>query len=536
MADLDYNASTKDTLALKYYYQHDPTLSPYSYSSVPGFTEHLDSGAQVASITNTLSVKSNLSTTQTLGILREKNWGDNEQPFGPGFHSRRRSRHRVHQHVRVELLSRRLDLQRSGRLSARPASLQAILNIGPNAEGQSPTPACSRTALRPRRMRSGSLGKHTVSFGASYTYTQLNTIDKRTGTGTIATDDFSQLVQGFVTPGSSATGFYVTSFLQGNASRYYRANQLGTYLQDKFQITPTLSLTAGVRYDWDGGLTEKYGRIFNFDSNAVQLQRRGSDTITESRLDHRRQQRQRHQGREQHHAHRPPVGHCVRALALHGSRDVPQQGGGPHRRRHVLRPRRTVQLLLARLRHRHRHRRPVRRQPAASFRQRLELPDSRSPVRSTFHLRRNGLHADLRRHRRLRGQPGESLRHQSAVPAPNNPKASDLSNYLPNCWRAIVNGGQPISLGVYDRANKLPYTMNYTLDIQWQPRNDLAIELGYVGNVGRHQVIPVPFNQPSIASPSSPRLAGSPYQQNYSYGYNVGGATLPGWHRVSGQL
>jgi hypothetical protein len=74
-----------------------------------------------------------------------------------------------------------------------------------------------------------------------------------------------------------------------------------------------------------------------------------------------------------------------------------------------------------------------------------------------------------------------------------------------------VNGGQPISLGVYDRANKLPYTMNYTLDIQWQPRNDLAIEVGYVGNLGRHQVIPLPFNQPSIASPTNPTLAGGPF-------------------------
>jgi hypothetical protein len=53
------------------------------------------------------------------------------------------------------------------------------------------------------------------------------------------------MVQGFVSPGSSATGFYVTSFLQGNANRYYRANQLGSYVQDKFQVTPTLSLTAG---------------------------------------------------------------------------------------------------------------------------------------------------------------------------------------------------------------------------------------------------------------------------------------------------
>ena len=52
--------------------------------------------------------------------------------------------------------------------------------------------------------------------------------------------------------------------------------------------------------------------------------------------------------------------------------------------------------------------------------------------------------------------------------------------------------------------NKLPYSINYTLDIQWQPRNDLAIDLGYVGNLGRHQVIPVPFNQPNIASPTAP--------------------------------
>jgi hypothetical protein len=115
-------------------------------------------------------------------------------------------------------------------------------------------------------------------------------------------------VQGFVSPGSSATGFYVTSFLQGNANRYYRANQLGTYVQDKWQITPTLSLTAGVRYDWDGGLTEKYGRIFNFDPQPLQLQRRLRHHH-QSRPGHRRQQRQRHQGREQHHPHRPPVGH-----------------------------------------------------------------------------------------------------------------------------------------------------------------------------------------------------------------------------------
>ena len=83
VANLDYNINNKDTLSLKYFYQHDPTLAPYAYSSVPGFTEHLDSGAQVFSIINTYLVKSNLSTTESMGFIREKTWVDNEQPFGP---------------------------------------------------------------------------------------------------------------------------------------------------------------------------------------------------------------------------------------------------------------------------------------------------------------------------------------------------------------------------------------------------------------------------------------------------------------------
>ena len=79
-----------------------------------------------------------------------------------------------------------------------------------------------------------------------------------------------------------------TDFLQGNANRYYRANQTGLFLQDKFQVKANLSITAGVRYDWDGGLTEKYGRIYNFDPSAYSYDT-GSDTITDLRLYHCRQ-------------------------------------------------------------------------------------------------------------------------------------------------------------------------------------------------------------------------------------------------------
>ena len=50
--------------------------------------------------------------------------------------------------------------------------------------------------------------------------------------------------------------------------------------------------------------------------------------------------------------------------------------------------------------------------------------------------------------------------------------------------------------------------MNFTLNIQYQPRNDLMFEIGYVGNLGRHQVIPVPFNQAQIATPGNPTHPG----------------------------
>ena len=99
-------------------------------------------------------------------------------------------------------------------------------------------------------------------------------------------------------------------------------------------------------------------------------------------------------------------------------------------------------------------------------------------------------------------------------PAPTGNPA-DIASLLPN--RAAIGAGSPLfSFGDYNRTNKLPYTLNQTLDIQWQPRNDLAIEIGYVGNLGRHEVIPVPFNQAGIASPTHPI-----HGQTYTYGYKL---------------
>ncbi len=79
--------------------------------------------------------------------------------------------------------------------------------------------------------------------------------------------------------------------------------------------------------------------------------------------------------------------------------------------------------------------------------------------------------------------------------------------------------------GAYDKSNVLPYTINYTFNVQWQPRNDLAVTIGYTGNRGRHAVIPIPFNEPQTATPTSPAmiLGASPHSsgETSSYGYDV---------------
>jgi hypothetical protein len=519
-----------------------------AYSSVPGFTEHLDSGAQVASIINSWVIRPNLSTTQTLGIIREKNWADNEQPFGPGsipggaagtgsinmFGS--------NYFPGVSIFNILGNSQPSG-------VSPAYLNVGPNAESQSTMTGMFQNRLAPSGNAIWILGKHTISFGANYTYTQLNTIDKRTGTGTVATDDFSQFLQGFVTPGSSATGFYVTSFLQGNANRYYRSNQLGTYVQDKFQILPSLSLTLGVRYDWDGGLTEKYGRIFNFDPKVYKYDPT-SDTIVNPGLIIAGNNANGTSGVSpttltgRQWGIGPRIGAAWQPSMFH-NKLVVRAGAGMYYDRGELFSYFSPGYAIG----------TVTGGPFGVNQQLPFVNASTCPTATQslyqFYIPTCGGNgrfdppngpptADTGN---LENPYGTTLQYA----APTSPKASDLSSHLPNacsiantglagipgiCTNTpnggqIINNGQPISLGVYDRANKLPYTMNYTLDIQWQPRNDVAVEIGYVGNLGRHQVIPVPFNQPGIASPSSPLLGSSACPQRYTYGYNVTFNNLP---------
>jgi hypothetical protein len=506
VANLDYNATSKDTLALKYYYQHDPTAAPYAYSNVPGFTQKLDAGAQVFSVNNTYLIGSNLSTQQTLGFLREKLYNTNDQAFGPSnipggsYPSASIDTFGSNYFPGLSIIHVLGDSKIPG--------IPDTLNIGPGAGGQGSLTGVFQNRLMPSGNAIWVKGKHSIGFGGSYSFTQLNIRDRRPGTGTVASNDYGQFLNGLVTPDDS---YNVTTFLQGNANRYYRANQLGLYLQDKFQIKPNLTITAGVRYDWDGGLTEKNGNIFNFDPSLYSYASATGSLPT---------------GETAGSLGPTQSGFIIAGNNKNGTTGISKttltgrQWGFAPRLGAAWSPTRFNNKV-------------VIRSGMGLYYDRGELFSYFSPGYA-IGLVTGGPFGVVQQVPFVTAQTCPTATFQYGYiptcgggtsgslefpytnvqsPAPTNPKASDFAAYLPNAT-AITNGAQPVSLGVYDRKNKLPYSINYTLDVQWQPRNDLAFDFGYVGNLGRHQVIPVPFNQPNIASPTSPV-----HSQNYSYGY-----------------
>jgi hypothetical protein len=518
VSDLDWIVSSKDTLALKYYYQHDPTIAPYAYSGSPGFTQHLDAGSQVASITNTQIVKPNLSVVEVFGFIREKIYSTIDQPFTPqqfgSYVQGLTGASAADSTINTFGSSVFPGISIVDDYGNPPAPynqnfvFNAATNIGSGAASQSAFTGVFQNRFMPSANAIWTLGKHTFTFGGNFAYTQLNTRDERTDSGTIGFVDFSQFLQGLVTP-YTPNGFITTAFLQGDANRYYRSKETGAYLQDKYQIRSNLSLTAGLRFDDHGGLTEKYGRMYNFDPSEYDYDA-ATDTIINNGF-----------------------------LVAGNNKLFPSKGVSDSTltgRQWGLAPRLGVawspDMFKGKV---------VVRAGWGMYYDRGELFTYLSPGFAAGVIAGGPFGVN-------QAPPFVNSQVCSAIgtlyegfiptcdPTQVGPNTTGLGGSFSNPWgnslqappsgnpaninlpnaAAIESGAQLFSFADYNRANKLPYTLNQTLDIQWQPRRDLAITIGYVGNLGRHEVIPVPFNQAGIATPSHPI-----HGQNYTYGYTV---------------
>ena len=494
VANLDYLATTKDTLSLKYYYQHDPSTAPFGFSSFQGFTQRLDAGSQVASITNTQSIRSNFSVAEVFGFIREKIYSTIGQPFTP-------------QQVGINAFGSSIfpgitivdDLG-----NASPLNTNFVFNAGANIGSTAASQGAFTGVFQNRWMPSANAiwtkGKHTLTFGGSFSYTQLNTRDERTNTGMIGFTNFDKFLTGSPIT-YTADGFITTTFLQGDANRYYRSNETGTYLQDKFQVRSNLSFSAGLRFDYHGGLKEKNGRIFNFDPSRYSYDV-ANDIINSNGF-----------------------------IVAGNNPDFPTKGVSDSTltgRQWGLAPR----VGLAWSPHKFNDKVVVRAGWGLYY-DRGELFTYLSPgfasgviAGGPFGVNQTPPWVNQTSCNTFGYTYCSNFESPwgSALGPPPSGNPADLQ--LPNA-SAISFGAPLFSFADYNRANKLPYTMNQTLDVQWQPRRDLTVEVGYVGNLGRHEVVPLPFNQAQIASPTHPTLVGSPVgEQDYTYGYSI--VTAPG--------
>jgi hypothetical protein len=528
VANLDWNPNTSHSFSIKYYYQHDPTIAPYAYSMVSGFAQHLDAGSQVISLTHTQTVKSNLSITETFGFIREKAYSTLSQPFTLAQFTS------ACQSLTGDTNPGDCTINTLGAnffpgvsiVNTQPTPLTDggyNMNLGAGASSLGAYTGAFQNRFNPSANAIWTLGKHTITFGGSFAYTQLNTRDERNQLATMAAVDTTQFLGGVLTPNYI---YNITALLVGDPNRYYRAKESGEYIQDKFQMRSNLSITAGLRWDWDGGLTEKNGKLLNFDPTKYNY-----DPTTDTFPNNAN-------------------GIIVAGNNVNGTPGVSnttltgRQWGFAPRIGVAWSPKVFSNKVVVRA-------------GWGMYYDRGELFTYLSPgvtqnitTGGPFGINAQEPFVNTQTCATLGCNPTPQLPFGTSAPILPTGKANSI--ILPNACalasegfdfdtfgsdpipagipcNANASNNTPLFLGAYARNNKLPYTMNSTLDIQWQPRNDLAIDIGYVNALGRHEVIPIPFNQARTATPTNALCgpaavcpsASAPWAQSYTYGYTV---------------
>jgi hypothetical protein len=481
IAGIDYVFSTKDRLSGKFYIQSDPTDNPFgAKGSLLGFPQQLTAGSDVFSVSNTVILSSNLTWEQHLGFTRLKAYSQTSQAFSPDS-------------LGINLAGS-TSFPQFGINTADP-TISSGLDFGP-------TTSFGNAGMFQNQLEYGSSlswikGKHTISVGVTVDHVQLNILNKNTNTDTLEFTDFASFVQGQVRSGTA---------FSGSANRYYRSNTIGSYVNDNWKVRSNLTVSVGFRWDVDGPLSEKYGRLTAFDPSKYSYVQctvngtpadatantcdPGTDVITSS------------------------------GLEIAGNNKTSGTPGA------------SDSLL---------------RNHQWGFSPRVGIawtPFSKLTVRTGYgiYFDRGELFTYLSPSAGsgFNGPFGVTLAPpfvqpitagQNATldapfgttppPAPSGnvsgflaqlPNLAQTACGFPGCW-PDGNLFGPFLFGGYDIHNKLPYTQSWSLDLQFQPNSSWLFSVGYVGNHGTHEVLPIPFNQPLIATTQNPVN-----NQIYSYG------------------
>jgi len=505
-ANIDYLFGPKDRLAAKYYYQNDPTQIPFAVSGVLGFPQTMHSGSQLFSLDNTTILNPNTTWENRFGFIREVANATTAQSLAPSD-------------IGLNLLGS----TRFPGITITSADDGALTATGtvPHNHGHKmtigPSTNFANAGIFQNEYEGSSIyhwvhQKHSLAFGGTYDYMQLNVANRENQVANMTFRNFGDFLTGTLGQDRSSG-----QFLNGETNRHFRSRSAGLFAQDDWKVLPNLTINAGLRWDWDGPLYETNGLLTNFYpsdylfTGSCAVANAPADCDTFGTLSNGE----------------PGIGLVVagnnRTFGFKGVSDSTLTG-----RQWMFAPR-------------------------------FGFAWSPSRLKSVVVRGGFGLYADRGEYfTELSASAGLGISGPFSVttqepftvpvvasctgkgcltagpfgttqlpPPPSNLNQVAALVYnqsgLSGCDEPVTPTCSPTGFanfdflfGGYDPTNKLPYSENWSLDLQWQPKNDLVLTMAYIGNHGVHQPVPIPFNQPAIATPTNPVNG-----QTYTYGFQA---------------
>jgi hypothetical protein len=503
--NVDYNFSSKDRLAAKYYFQNDPTNIPFAVSAVPGFPQTMHAGSQLFSLDNTTVFTPNTTWENRYGFVREVASATTSQSLTPSD-------------VGLNLLGS----TRFPGITIANADVGAALVDGTtvplfrgNQMSLGPSTNFANAGIFQNEHEGSSVyhwvhGIHSLSFGGIFDYMQLNVENRENQVASLNFNSFGDFLTG--TLGSDHSGGL---FLNGETNRHFRSKSAGLFVQDNIKVKSNLTVNLGLRWDWDGPLNEINGLLTNFYPSDYKYNLASDSFGTLANGE-------------------PGIGLVVagnnKAFGFKGVNDSTLTG-----RQWMFAPRIGIAWSPKSLKNvvvragfgMYADRGEYFTELSASAGLGISGPFSVTtqqpftvPIVATCNTS-SGTGC-------LTAGPFGTT---TPPPPPNNLSgvASLIYNQsqLSGCAEPVTPTCTPTGFansdflfGGYDPKNKLPYSENWSFDLQWQAKNNVVLTLGYIGNHGVHQPIPIPFNQPGVATPTNP-ING----QIYSYGFQAADTT-----------
>jgi hypothetical protein len=513
--NIDYNFSPKDRLAGKYYFQSDPTNIPFAVSAVPGFPQTLHAASQLFSLDNTTVLTPNATWENRYGFIREVANATTSQSLKPSD-------------VNLNLLGSTffpgitIDNADVGASLAVAAGGGTITPFNGNSMTVGPSTNFANAGIFQNEHEGSSTfhwvhGIHSLALGGIFDYLQLNVENRENQVASLTFNDFGDFLTGTLASDHSSG-----LFLNGETNRHFRSKSAGLFAQDNIKLRPNLTVNLGVRWDWDGPLNETNGLLTNFYpsdykyTGTCNSPSAPADCDTFGNLANGE----------------PGIGIVVagdnKQFGFKGVSNSTLTG-----RQWMFVPRIGIAWSPSRFKN------VVVR---AGFGMYADRGEYFTELSASAGLGISGPFSVTTQQpftvpvvancpNNASGSFGLNCLSKGPF-APVTPPPTNLGgvaklvfnqSQLSGCTEPVTPTCAPTGFansdflfGSYDPTNVLPYSENWSLDLQWQPKNNLVLTLGYIGNHGVHQPIPIPFNQPGVATPTKP-ING----QIYSYGFQA---------------